>query len=410
MMRLVFVNHAHPDTPHVSGMRVGNFAREMANRGHQVVVLTSPVEGSAMFGPERNDIGQSLTSHDWTRPLVVAVPPGRRWALEQIRHGTLPSALRRALTLSQFVAHGGVFADWHRAAIPAMNRLADAFKPDLIWGTFGNTTNLAIAQQIARRVGCPWVMDIKDSWTVFVPRILRRPLAWRFRDAAVRTGNSYFHQEIAQQWFARIPTTVIYSGVADEFFDSTECVSGSGRYQLLLVGSVYDGVRLRSYLKAVRTWLESISETERQSVTFAYAGSDSGHVHRALKDISLPCQLHIMEQRDISDFALVARASFANSYLTASFTFHHKLLELLACGRPLICYPSERTESKMLASHSTTAFASCSSEGELRDALAAAWAIRRQPCAVGDPPPWRWGDFAVDLEKCFQNCLRERAH
>lgn len=409
-MRLVFVNHAHPDVPHVSGMRTGYFAREMVKLGHQVVLLTSTVPGSAFVDLTSRDVAKSLARQDWRRPLVVAVSPVYRRALEVIRHGTLPGVLRRAMTLWQFIAHGGVFADWHRAASDAIEQLAVEFKPDLVWGTFGNTTNLAIAQQLALGANCPWVMDIKDSWTAFIPRALRRHLARGFRDAAGWTSNSRHHQEIASRWFPSMRTEVIYSGVAEEFFVDPGVSPEHCARQLLLVGSVYDERRLTSYLSVVREWMDSLPHAERALVCFAYAGADSERVMAALESVPLPCEVRVMQYRSIADLATLARASFANSYLTASFTFHHKLLELLVCGRPLICFPSEREESKALASQVTTMFVSCDSEAAVRDALATAWARRDVATVRNTNPPWRWADFALKLEENFRQRILERQH
>ena len=115
-----------------------------------------------------------------------------------------------------------------------------------------------------------------------------------------------------------------------------------------------------------------------------------------------------MKYRSIAEFAALVRASFTNSYLTASFGFHHKLLELLVCGQPLICYPSERAESEALASQTKTLFASCGTEAEMRNALATAWSRRDDLAVGGKSPPWRWADFALTLEEFFRKCVQER--
>ena len=60
--------------------------------------------------------------------------------------------------------------------------LASAFRPEVAWGIFGNTDAWAIAQGIAREAGCPWVRDIKDQWTAFIPAPLQRLVAARYAD------------------------------------------------------------------------------------------------------------------------------------------------------------------------------------------------------------------------------------
>lgn len=408
-MRLVFVNHAHPDVPHVSGMRTGYFAKEMARFGHQVVLLTCTVPGSRPPVGAANSVAGRLAGHNWAEPLVIAIPPVRHRALELIRRNSLPPLVRRSLTLWQLIVAKGVFADWHKAASSTITQLADEFEPDLIWATFGNTTNLAVAQQLAHATGCPWVADIKDSWSAFIPRALRRVMAWRFRDAIGWTSNSRYHQDVARRWLSSTRTEVIYSGVAEEFFGQAGRPPSLSRYQLLLVGSVYDDARLESYLHAVRGWIAGLPASERKSLSFAYAGADSERVELALAAVPLACEVRVSRYRSIPELAAMARASFANSYLSASFTFHHKLLELLICGRPLLCFPAERAESRALASRSGTPFASCDSEEEVRGALSAAWSGRDTTRDGGPSPPWRWADFAADLDLFFMQCLRERS-
>ena len=39
-MKIAIVNHVHPDTPHVSALRMREFARVLAGQGDRVVLLT----------------------------------------------------------------------------------------------------------------------------------------------------------------------------------------------------------------------------------------------------------------------------------------------------------------------------------------------------------------------------------
>ena len=43
-MKLVLVNHCHPDRPHVCALRMREFARALARKGHQVVLLTGTLD------------------------------------------------------------------------------------------------------------------------------------------------------------------------------------------------------------------------------------------------------------------------------------------------------------------------------------------------------------------------------
>ena len=70
---------------------------------------------------------------------------------------------------------------------------------------------------LAKAFGCPWVLDIKDNWELYVPSGLRRLMAWRTRGWAAVTANAEFTARKANIW-QRSDAAIIYSGVDDVFF------------------------------------------------------------------------------------------------------------------------------------------------------------------------------------------------
>jgi hypothetical protein len=407
-MRLVFVNHAHPESGHVSGMRLGNFATAMAARGHQVVLLTCALPDSKDAGDTLADVTKRLRTHAWATPLVVAVQPHRRRALELIRGNKAPALLRRALTLGQFLAHGGMFADWQVPAESVATQLAHAFRPELAWATFGDTSSLMLARSLSRHAGCPWLMDVKDNWTAFIPAGLRRLTAWRVRDAAGWTSNSVAYQRIASKWLRPIRQQVVYSGVADPFLARAPAAEHrTDKRELLLVGSTRAATDLQTYLAAVAEWANELPATARARLRFVYAGSNHRQVAEALRTTPLPCETRVLHQLTLAELAAHLHRAFANSYIVCgNGGFHHKLLELLAAGRPLVCFPAETAESLQLSAQSSTPLASCQSGAELQAALATAWVHAADVSPATATPAWRWADFAVELERFFQSILR----
>jgi hypothetical protein len=213
-MRLVFVNHAHPATPHVSGMRLWYFAQAMARRGHEVILLTGASPTIAASPQRAVEISKMLAGHDWSKPFVLEVVPSAMWSVDVVRRNAVPAIVRKALTAWSFVVRGGVFADWTRPAYAIAKELTEVFRPDLVWATFGNTSNLALAQRVAQYSKCAWVADIKDSWSAFIPAALRSFMAWRFRNAAGVTANAQHHLQVAARWLHFRRSCVVYSGVA----------------------------------------------------------------------------------------------------------------------------------------------------------------------------------------------------
>src|SRR5687767_6599710 len=131
-MRVVIVNHMHHAVPHVSGMRAWHFARELADRGHQVVVLC---EWTAGADPALNpgEIGSRLGAHDWTSPFVLAVRPAPVATLDRVRATGTGGLQRKALVAWSYLRHSGMFTDFSAGAAPCLAPLAEAFKPNAVW-------------------------------------------------------------------------------------------------------------------------------------------------------------------------------------------------------------------------------------------------------------------------------------
>lgn len=387
-------------------MRLFFFARAMSRRGHQVILLT---DGDPTGVPVPRRVGSEIlgavSSHDWSEPLVLAVPAMATWSTDAVRVGRLPVLLRKAVTAWHFVVHGGVLPGWTAAVRRELPEVLGAFRPELVWATFGNTSNLAVAQTVARAVRCPWVADIKDNWEAFVPAPLHRYMAWRFRDAIALSANAEHHLAIARRWHAQEMAEVVYSGVADCLFDDTAGIpSTDGRY-LLLLGATYSERVLDDYLLGVRQWLGNAAPAVRSEFRIRYAGSDEARVRRAILRAGLEGISQVYGQLPLDRMARLARGAFACSYLWAPFTFHHKLLELLVAGRAVIAFPGEHAESRCLAEGISTPFHVCGDQDTLCAALQASWLAdvaeggRRRVA-----PAWRWGDFAEDLEALFLRC------
>ena len=73
-LRLVFVNHCHPEMAHVCALRARSFADAMTRRGHRVVLLTETPARDAP-APHPDDLVRGLNIHDWNHPYFLACPP-----------------------------------------------------------------------------------------------------------------------------------------------------------------------------------------------------------------------------------------------------------------------------------------------------------------------------------------------
>lgn len=366
-MRAVFVSHLHPEEQVVGATRLREFAQAMARRGHQVVLLTASREGIAGDRPE--DLPDRLERHDWSSPLWLAAPPRSAPLLNALRQGTLPRPLRWALIAGLYLGRGGVFPDWSGGAAPFLPILARTFRPQVTWGTFGNTDAWLIARRVARLSGCPWVMDIKDKWDTFIPGPFRRALAQRFSDAAAMTALAQSYQSHSRKRFS-LPSQVVYSGVPSTLLRTG--AEGAAEARITLSGSIYSPATLDALLRGI----EGLG---RSDITFTYVGADHRQVRNAAA--SLTCRQDIRPIVPLEELAALQRSSFANLYCCVGDhdRFHHKLFEMLCADRPIICLPPDGSEAVGLAAELNGALHCCGTPEEVTAALAEAWSRRDRP-------------------------------
>ncbi|MCH2172284.1 hypothetical protein MK489_15990 [Myxococcota bacterium] len=158
---------------HVSATRATYMSRTLATLGWEVSVLTvdwtyplpqtviSPA-GSVERALEQNNpravaIDGRLSNPSFdpraTRPDTE--PPSPRWVpLRRLR------TLRNTLSL-------GPYPKWAHNALLAARELHKQRPVDVIWAIHGDDSCHAIAHQLHREFGIPWVADFKDAWSRF---------------------------------------------------------------------------------------------------------------------------------------------------------------------------------------------------------------------------------------------------
>ena len=338
-MKLLVINPTHPLTPHISAVRAWRFSVELAKRGHQVVLLCAALEdGQASDSTE-------LARHDWQSPFVLACERGRTGRLDKDK---LPLVFRKALTVWRMLRRGGDVGEWADNAVQTAQQLADTFRPDVIWTTFGMMEAVIAARRIARDTPCPWVLDIKDNWALYVPPGLRRIMALRTGGWAALTVNARFTQQNTRRW-QRKNATVVYSGVDESFF----CAPADSQVQILfcinLIGGLYFSDRLQDLLAGIKQWAADLSPSERSLVRLCYLGGDSDLFAEHVAQIEPGIAVEMPGYLPVAELARHCRDAAVNAYIAHPDGFHHKLLELLSCGRPLLAFPAETEEAHELA-------------------------------------------------------------
>jgi len=404
-MRAIFVNYSHPETPHVSAVRVLRFAEAMARRGHQIAVITKTLQDDDLGKPPE-EVSSEFRSHDWSVPYHIACKPVHDPWLNRIRNDHLPALLRKAVVAWYLFCREGVFSDWVEGSKPYWDILVEVFKPEVIWGSFGYVDVLAIARNLALRAGVRWVMDLKDTWEQFIPTPFKRILARRFMGAAALTVNSRFQAERSAPWFGKNAEVVYSGGPLDLIADDSLAEKGNG-FQITLVGSTYGSRRLEPFIEALRKWLTRRLSNERLSITFAYAGGDSEIVKRVFQKTDL-CHVEVYGYLPIIRMMKLCAGSAVNCYLWFPSTFHHKLIELLFCRRPIIAFPGEYAEAVELTRRVGGELHVCGNSISVCDTLEKLWECRLVGRRPGDPralQEFTWDSQAPILEQTLQKVI-----
>jgi glycosyltransferase involved in cell wall biosynthesis len=370
-VKAVFINHCHPEVTHVCGLRAGRLAAAMAARGHGIVLVTGPgPDGEDEI--EVHDLADRLAAHDWKQPLRLACPPFNARMAVRAREGELAGGLRQAVIAWSYLTMGGMFPDWQAGVAPYLPVLANSFRPDVVWGTFGNTDTWKLCQHLARIADCPWVGDFKDNWQAFVPFGFRHLMARRLGNARAMTVLSAVHCDQADRLFPHISKAVLYSGV--DAIAGTAARKSEGGLDLLLTGSIYDDATLARLAAAISSWTHRRGHGE---TVLRYAGNDAKRVRQAAERAGI--RLHIEGYLPQPKLHALQASVSANIYVhDPRCLLHHKALELIAAGRPMIAFPGETDEVIGLAREAGTMLFTCPDASAVGHAL---------DVIADDPPP-----------------------
>lgn len=405
-MRLLFVSDVHPDTPHISAVRLWVFACELARRGHEVVFITraTVIQGRAGNG---RGLAARLAEHDWQQPLLIELSIPAAAPMSPRRSAAI---FRRMRTAWSLLVRGGPQWRWSDMVALQAAMIAADVRPELIWTTFGHTSNLMAARALARAGKCPWVLDVKDNWELYVPKGLRRLMAWRTRGWSAMTANAEFTRALARKWQGQ-EATVVYSGVDDAFLQTDpESVDSVQELAVNLIGGLYDRDRLREILGGLVDWMGGLAECERSRVRIRYLGGDTDLFEEAAAGIIAQQHLDVPGYVAIGEMARLCRLALANMYVRHDGGFHHKLLELLACGRPAVVYPRESAESWELVERTGGRLLEVPSRAAVAESLAGICKEARD-VGIEDVPlasaefPYTWANRAVGLEAVFASVL-----
>lgn len=410
-MRAVFINPCHPDTAHVCGLRARSFADSMAARGHQIVLLTPPLNETGS-GPDARSIGDALGHHDWQKPYRLTVPHEPDSYLPKVRRGDMVSGLRQALIGFHYARHGSVYEDWCRGARAYFPALRESFGPDVVWAVFGHTGCWRAGQELAAIASCPWVMDAKDSWTAFIPALFRRLLARRFGNAAHITALSAAHASQIRRWFPGHQCTVVHSGLPASLVSGK--VSGppesSKSKSIFLCGSIYETAHLETIAESLARWLDHQEKDMAHTIRLAYAGSETEAFMSSVRPLSNHCAVETLGHIPLDRLHAEMKTAAINLHLYfPPVLFHHKLFELIAANRPILAFPGESDEAQSIAGKTGARLYRCETADDLMhafDAVLGKEAEAQPSISFEQLSRYSWENQAKVLETALETAIQ----
>ena len=370
------------------------FATALSKRGHEIILFTETLDSSLTSEPVQKT-GARLKKHSFDKPLYIAAAPVGFPLLKFLRHGRLPWGLRQLIIFWYFWRHQGVFTDWRKSSQPYLKLIADEFRPDIIWSTFGGSDCWNIARDLSGMAGCPWVADIKDNWDIFIPGPFKLPLAQIYTDAVALTTFSDFHRTRSTPFFTMEKFT-LYSGLDTHVMASTPIQDGD-LFQISLIGSVYNRTHLETVLQTIETWTIAEAFTGKR-VQLVYAGTAKTEVETILDRLNPSFEVALRSYLNQEDYYSLLKSSHVNMYIRNEKAFHHKVFELMAARRTVICYPAETDEVMREAKERQSPYHSCESADDILRALIAASA-GQEPASDDHIIQLDWTARAVSLER-----------
>ena len=305
MKKVLFIAYFFPPAGGAGVQRAEKFVKYLPSEGILPVVITGPTSKECRWTPQDRSLMKSIPAE---------VPVHRVEGARPAEAGKFRSRLQRWLRLpSQFSKW------WIDSATKLALQVAD--DEELIFATMSPFESGEIAQTLSRKLGIPWVADLRDPWALdemqIYPTYLHRRLEMRIMErllssAAIVIMNTPEASAALKQAFPKLQNKTILTipnGFDAEDFAESFSPRIDRKFRIVhsgylhtdnglelrkrrfsrLLGGAYAGVDIltRSHtvlLEALERWCSEKPEV-RQHVEIVFAGKTSAE-DRAVADAS----------------------------------------------------------------------------------------------------------------------------
>jgi glycosyltransferase involved in cell wall biosynthesis len=269
-MKILIVSWYFPPTNTIGALRVATFARFLVDRGHEIAVIA----GRDRAWPETLPLGFELDRLAYAKSIDINAAPRlvARW-LARLRGrqgqeaaapgttggdagGRAQASLRRRISTfyTMLLNIPDQEIGWYPDLVRQGMRLCRDWRPDIIFGSGPLFTAFLGCRTLSRRLGVPWVGEIRDVWAdnpydEFLPRWRVAIDRWIERcvlDTAA--GLVTVTEPAAELYRARYskPVVTIYNGYDPTDFERPESDEAFAPFENFVIGyagAIYPGRR-----------------------------------------------------------------------------------------------------------------------------------------------------------------------
>jgi glycosyltransferase involved in cell wall biosynthesis len=222
------------------------------------------------------------------------------------------------------------------------------------------------------------------------------------RSVAAVTCNSEFQRRLVGKWLGK-DAEVVYSGVDEAFFARGRPVAAT---TINIIGGIYFPLHLVTLLRGIGAWARSLSPDVRSRYRVRYLGADGERFAQGMASGDCVLPVENAGYVPVQSMAEASREALVNAYVWHPGGFHHKLLELLAAGRPVLAVPGETGESKRLAQECGNELYVAADERSVARAIAYAFDQPRLECrGAAGVTNYTWDAQVAKLESLLHRVV-----
>jgi glycosyltransferase involved in cell wall biosynthesis len=412
--KVLFVTYAFPPLRRVGCVRTGNIAKYLARAGWAVTVVTVDPSLWRDVDPPREQrpdfsgdgIGRLLTDHEWrwlAADNVKCSNDGVSWLL-----GGIGRRAARFLGIDSSVG-------WVSPAQRACSSLAPN-DVDIILASGPPFSAFSLAQRLAARLHCPYVLDYRDLWSRHlhnqVPATVKREASVIAGSAAVVTVSPSWARVMDRQFRVGDKIHVVSNGHDPEDLAAIQA-HHFGHFAIVYTGSLWPPKRAISPLMAALRRLEDIAP-RHDRWRFHYYGRQGGHVREEAERFGVTDKVIVhglvpraaaLEAVKGAGVVVVITSVAGNAMLEDNGMVTGKIFEAIGLGAPVLVIAPDGSDANVVAQTTGLGRRYPASDVDgiasfLRDL------IDGKSLEPKDTAAYAWGNLVSTLDRVLRDAIR----